>query len=46
MVKTNDPVAIAYQIIYDVMFNEESDIDDYKIAAEQALGYLGQALDD
>lgn len=40
-----DPVSEAYRIIYDALFSDEHDLQAMEIAMEEALGYLGEALE-
>lgn len=42
---TYNPIEKAYYILLDVINNKESDIADYSIAIEEAIGYLGEALE-
>lgn len=42
-----NPVEEAYQILVKVLHKEKnSTVADYEIAIEQAIGFLGEALDD
>ena len=41
-----NPVEIAYQILVEVFQNEESTETDLSTAIEEAIGYLGEALDE
>lgn len=43
--KSYDPIQEAYQIIYKALNGKETDLQDAMIAMEEALGYLGEALE-
>lgn len=43
---SKNPVQNAYAILLKVQNNSDADIDDYSIAVEEAIGFLGQALDE
>lgn len=40
-----DPVEEAYRILLKVQDNPDADFDDASFAIEEAIGYLGEALD-
>ena len=40
-----DPIQEAYQILYEALNDKETDLQDAMIAMEEALGYLGEALE-
>lgn len=41
-----NPVAKAYDILYEVFSNENAGWDEASIAIEEAIGFLGEALAD
>lgn len=43
--KTYDPVQEAYRILYEALNGKETDYQAAMIAMEEALGYLGEALE-
>ena len=46
MKKKYNPISEAYEILLKVMNNPDADKEDALIAIEEAIGYLGEALDD
>lgn len=44
--KKYNPIAEAYKILLEIQDNKEATSDDAFIAIEEAIGYLGEALDD
>ena len=43
--KSYDPVQEAYRILYETLNGKETDLQDAMIAMEEALDYLGEALE-
>lgn len=43
--KSHDPVSEAYRIIRNALYSDEHDLQTMEIAMEEAIGYLGEALD-
>lgn len=43
--KSYDPVSEAYRIIRDALHGDEHDLQTMEIAMEEALAYLGEALE-
>lgn len=47
VLKGYNPVEQAYKVLEDIHYNKScADATDYSIAVEEAIGYLGEALDD
>lgn len=45
MPENYNPVAEAYRILLDVFNKKDATIEDFSIATEEAIGYLGEALE-